>query len=321
MIIADDRGFGNTKVCIDGNIALLPSVVSRPQIVGMAAIGLKLDERPVVVRFGEYEFAVGANAWRWGAPYASLDYISLVAPERLALWYATLARLLPPDTEHVAGLVVGLPVPLLQDSDQAAYILEALKRRLKTRHHFQVSDASYDLTVTSLQVLAQPVGAYTDWVFDSDLQPRRGAGQMEVAILDIGMNTLDLFVIQGGRALPRYLGGDKMGVRRLLNLSTQDGRDAVEMDEQLRRGRLRPDDDALDIWLSEILAVIERTWPNLRRFGAVLPTGGGVTLLDQRLRLALAAKGAVVHWPDDPLVANVRGLWKWGAHQSERRGS
>ena len=42
MVIADDRGFGNTKVCVDGRIALLPSVVSRPQTVGMAAIGLKL---------------------------------------------------------------------------------------------------------------------------------------------------------------------------------------------------------------------------------------------------------------------------------------
>jgi len=321
MVIADDRGFGNTKVCVDGRIALLPSVVSRPQTVGMAAIGLKLDERPVVVRFAEHEFAVGANAWRWGAPYASLDYISLIAPERLALWYAALAQLLSPGIDHTAGLVVGLPVPLLQDSEQAAYILEALKRRLKTRHHFQVGDATFNLTVSNLQVLAQPVGAYTDWVFDGDLQPRRGAGQIEVAVLDIGMNTLDLFVIQGGRALPRYLGGDKVGVRRLIALSAQDGHDAVELDDQLRRGRLRPGEDALEIWLGEILAVIERTWPNLRRFGAVLPTGGGVTLLDQRLRLALAAKGAVVHWPNDPLVANVRGLWKWGVHQLDRKGT
>ena len=321
MVIADDRGFGNTKVCVDGRIALLPSVVSRPQTVGMAAIGLKLDERPVMVCFAEQEFAVGANAWRWGTPYASLDYISLIAPERLALWYATLAQLLPPDTDHVAGLIVGLPVPLLQDGEQAGFVLEALKRRLKTHHRFQVGDAAYDLAIASLQVLAQPVGAYTDWVFDSELQPRRGAGQTEVAVLDIGMNTLDLFVIQGGRAVPRYLGGDKVGVRRLINLIAKDGHDIVELDEQLRRGRLRPSDDALDIWLGEILAVIERTWPNLRRFGAVLPTGGGVTLLDQRLRLALAAKGAVVHWPHDPLIANVRGLWKWGAHQSERKGS
>jgi hypothetical protein len=27
---------------------------------------------------------------------------------------------------------------------------------------------------------------------------------------------------------------------------------------------------------------------------------------------ALAAKGAAIYWPDDPVAANVRGLWKYG---------
>ena len=319
MVIADDRGFGNTKVCVDGQIALLPSIVTRPQSLGLAAIGLKVETRPTSVAFDEHSFAVGAQAWQWGAPLFSLDFTSLVSPERLALLYAALAQLLTPDEPHSAALVVGLPVASLQDTEQAAYLLEALKRRVKTRHRFQVDDRPYELTVESLQVLAQPVGAYTDWVFDEELRARKGAGQMEVGVLDIGMNTLDLFAIQGGRALPRYVGGDKVGVRRLLSLQAANGQDLVELDAHLRSGRLQPSADALDIWLGEILAVVERTWPSLRRFGAVIPTGGGANVLRQRLHLALSAKGAALHWPDDPVTANVRGLWKWGVHQWERR--
>ncbi len=319
MVIADDRGFGNTKVCVDGRIAALPSIVTRPQSLGLAGIGLKVEARPTAVAFDEHVFAVGAQAWQWGAPLFSLDFTSLVSPERLALWYAALAQILTPDTPHSAALVVGLPVASLQDADQAAYLLDGLRRRVKARHHFRVDERAYDLTVDSLQVLAQPVGAYTDWVFDDELHARKGAGQMEAAVLDIGMNTLDLFAIQGGRALPRYVGGDKVGVRRLLSLLASDGQELVELDAYLRSGRLQPSGDALDIWLGEILAVVERTWPSVRRFGAVIPTGGGAVLLRQRLHLALSAKGAALHWPEDPITANVRGLWKWGVHQWERR--
>ena len=69
-----------------------------------------------------------------------------------------------------------------------------------------------------------------------------------------------------------------------------------------------------DKLLGEILGIIEQTWPNLRRFDTVIPSGGGAVILGDALRLALIAKGAAVHWPDDPVTANVIGLWKWGSH-------
>ena len=67
-------------------------------------------------------------------------------------------------------------------------------------------------------------------------------------------------------------------------------------------------------WLSEILASIERTWSNLRRFTTVIPAGGGSIVLGDILRLALISKGAAVSWPEDPSTTNVKGLWKWGAY-------
>jgi hypothetical protein len=35
-------------------------------------------------------------------------------------------------------------------------------------------------------------------------------------------------------------------------------------------------------------------------------------MLGQRLQDTLAAKGAALYWPDDPITANVCGLYKFG---------
>lgn len=172
----------------------------------------------------------------------------------------------------------------------------------------------YRINISRLKVLAQPVGAYADWLLDDELHIRKGGRQSEVATLDLGMNTLDLYVIQEGKVEPRFIGGDKVGVRRLLELVTANGHDPEELDADLRAGRLRPSKDQIESWLSEVLATIERTWPGLRRFDAVIPTGGGSMVLGDLLNLSLIAKGAAVSWPENPVTANVRGLWKWGTY-------
>jgi len=107
-------------------------------------------------------------------------------------------------------------------------------------------------------------------------------------------------------------------VRRLLELLARDGRDPEELDAELRSGRVKPDRSQLDSWLGGVLAAVERVWPSLRRFQAVIPTGGGALLLGELLQAALAARGAALFWPEEPVSANVRGLWKWGAHGVSR---
>lgn len=154
--------------------------------------------------------------------------------------------------------------------------------------------------------------AYVDWLYDAGMQLRPNGSKAEVAVMDIGMNTLDLYVVQGGQVLERHIGGAEVGVRRLLEILNANSRDLVEVDADLRNGRLRPAASQLDAWLTEILAAAKRSWPSLKRFNAVIPTGGGAMVLGDRLHTALAAKGAAIHWPNDPLTANVRGFWKYG---------
>jgi hypothetical protein len=175
-----------------------------------------------------------------------------------------------------------------------------------------VDGEKYSILIKKLNALPQPVGAYADWLLDAESHVRQGGVNAEVAVLDIGMNTLDLYVIQGWKVAPRFIGGGKLGIRRLLENMNTSARDLEELDSALRSGSLQPSVEQKTAWLGAILGSVERTWSSLRRFDAVIPTGGGTVLLGELLRSTLASKGAAVHWPTDPVSANVSGFYKWG---------
>ena len=67
------------------------------------------------------------------------------------------------------------------------------------------------------------------------------------------------------------------------------------------------------------LASIKRTVKNLKRFNSVILCGGGSVVLGNRLKVALESKGATVFVPDQPVVSNVRGFWKYGAKNGNVR--
>ncbi len=314
-VIALDPGFGNTKVCLDGRTIIVQSAVTRPRSMGLAAVGMKSAQRVDKVTLEQQTFAIGAGAWNHGSLLGGMDYTGLGSLERRALFFGALSQLLEPEASITGTLMVGLPVPLLQDQTQAEAVFARMKT-FKGQHKFQVNQHAYQIQIDRIKILAQPVGAYANWLLDENLRVRKNGNQSEVAVLDIGMNTLDLFVLQGGQVTPRFVGGGKVGVRRLLDMIRSDGFELQELDNALRRGELRASKEKLEVWMDEILASVEPIWPNLRRFSAIIPTGGGALLLGELLRLALISKGAAVHWPDDPITANVLGLWKWGSYVS-----
>lgn len=314
-VLALDPGYGNTKVCLDGHVACLQSAIARPQEVGLAATGMKIAAQVDLIQLEGNTFAIGPGTWHWGSLLSGRDYSALASLERRALAFGTLASLIKPGSYLVNNLVIGLPVPLLVDKLQATATMEALKE-YKREQHFTFNEQKYELFIDRLKVLAQPVGAYADWLLDEDLRTRNGGRNSEVAVLDLGMNTLDLYVIQDGKVEPRFVGGERVGVRSLLELLTTNGHDPEELDADLRSGRLRVPPTKMKSWLGKVLNAVDHSWPNLSRFDAVIPTGGGSLVLGDLLRLALIAKGAAVSWPADPVTANVRGLWKWGANAS-----
>ena len=313
MIAAFDPGNSNSKGCINGEFAMIPSAISRPKDIGHAGMGMKAATQVDIVETGGAKYAVGPGAWEHGDILGVLDYYSLASPERRALMEATFAAILPPGEHQITKLLYVMPVPLLRDKNQA----DSVKARLKSfkgEHHFRINAQEYLLHIERIQVLAQPVGAYADWVLDDELHQRSGTAKQKVAICDVGGGTLDLYVLQEGRPIPKNIGGGKFGVRRLLELLNANGRDLQELDHDLRTGHLRPTKAQLETWLDEILDCMEPVWKDLRHFDVVIPVGGGAALLGDLLRLALIAKGGYVHWPEDPIFTNVIGAWKWGVH-------
>ncbi len=326
-VVALDPGYGNTKICLsdpDGQgmkSVLLQSAVARGRSFGMAGIGMRLAQQATPVQFDGYDLLVGPGAWNWNTPENNLDYTALTSPGRQGLFYAALAQALPPGAYQIGQLVVGLPVPLLQDEVQAGGVMNALKA-YKGGHHFWVGEGEYCLEIERLKVLPQPVGAYADWLIDEELRFRIGNTKAEIGVLDLGQNTLDLYALQGGKVTPRFVGGGKLGVRRLLDLmdGSLAGRDAVEIDAELRSGKRKPAQVHLQSWLGEVMGAIERVWPNLRRFTAIIPGGGGSLLLGDLLRGALALHGAAVYWPADPVMTNAIGLWKYASALQRKEG-
>jgi len=312
-ILAVDPGFGDTKINVNGETVKITSAIARAKSVGMAGIGMKSASHATTIQYGWENYVIGEGAWHHGEMLTNRDYSALSSPERKALVFGAIAQVLEPDEYSFDTMVIGLPVPLLMDEVQGQAVMGGLKA-YKGEHLFSTERGKYKLQVNKLKALAQPVGGYADWLLDDALRIRKHGRNAEVAVLDIGMNTLDLYVIQDGKVLPRFIGGGKVGVRRLLELLSVNGHEPEELDAMIRTGKLRPSRDQLESWLSEILASIERTWSNLRRFTTVIPVGGGSIVLGEFLRLALISKGAAVYWPEDPSTTNVRGLWKWGAY-------
>jgi len=319
-VIAFDPGYGNTKICIDQQTTVLQSVVVRPRSVGLAATGMKSATQVTQVQIGDRLFGVGSGAWHWGDVYSNLDYTALASLERRALFYAGYAQLMQPGEFNFDMLVIGLPVPLLQNEQEAQRVMNNLKN-YKGVHEFEVNQQFYRVTIDHVKAMAQPAGAYANWLLDSELRSRKSARQCEVAVLDIGMNTADLYVVQDGRVEPRYIGGGKLGVRRLFNLLSDDGHDMQELDMELQSGRLRLPEKGLESWMEEIMGLVERTWPSLKRFSAVIPAGGGSAILGDMLRVTLASKGAALYWPENLVTANVVGLWKYTTARIIREAS
>jgi len=99
-----------------------------------------------------------------------------------------------------------------------------------------------------------------------------------------------------------------VGVRRLLDLAAP-GAPYHEADVLVRDGRIPG--EARATWLSEILGTAERVWNGVR-LDLLLLVGGGAVLLQEEREAFRRAFRTEVLVPEGAVIANARGLWKWG---------
>ncbi len=222
----------------------------------------------------------------------------------------------------VNNLYVGLPIAALM-GDEAQATQRAVREAWVGEHRWTADGEAQRLSIENVVVASQPVGAMFDYLLNNrgEMTPdKRLVFKQEIGVLGIGMNTVDLLVVKSGAPVDRFIAGETIGVRRMLDLCNADGLYSLaELDDQLRSGTLDTS-TALPVWEREVLGLIEKQWGKFfKRFAVVVVVGGGAILLRDGLLRRFSGKSFV---PDDPVIATARGLYKYAlmkAAKSEGR--
>jgi hypothetical protein len=267
-----------------------------------------------------------------------MDFLRLRdGPELRALFYDAFYGLLGEACreqkrrgQHRVNVMVGLPVEVMADREQARATLRALRGWMVTRHKYTVNGHEVTLDVENVKVMAQPAGTFFAWGLNNHgtWVRDRSALRAPVAICDIGFHTLDLFTVEGGEVVARFTGGDTVGMRRsaelIINaLRTGHGVDLSlhEADALVRQRhprlhtaggevKLRAQvDQALDTTAAAVVTFVERQWGNGRQFAHLLFTGGGAEALKGTL-LRQYPHGVVL---PNAVTANALGLARYAA--------
>lgn len=336
-----DPGFGNMTIAEiqDGNIvtATTPSVVGvgTTEIGALSMAGITKARRtdiPHTVRFEGIEYLVGAGVPEYGKPIERMDFNRFGdSPELRALLYATLHRLLNGGSSQVA-MVVGLPVEVLHDQALAGAVEREMRRWMLGQHTFTVNGETGTCEVEQLKVdIAQPLATWADWGMDAAGSWVRGAEAVKapVLVIDPGFNTLDMIVIEGGKIMTRYTGGETLGMRRAAemlieqierrykvdDLSLHEADEFIQAVVNRKPAKIHVDGQpvdvsrearqALDSLGAMVVRFVEQKVKNAKRFKVILTGGGSIALggaLVERYPAAVVV--------DDPVQANARGLAK-----------
>jgi plasmid segregation protein ParM len=341
QVIGFDPGYGGTKASlVNGSMEAVafPSVVG----VGSTAMGLlnemstptpgrrRRPHTPDEVCFDGMSYLVGKYVTEFVQPVERMDFQRLSGgPELRALFYTALHRLLGPGTHSGLCVMVGLPVEVMADLELARSTRRELCGWMVGEHRYHLGSGETILQIERVEILAQPAGSYFAWGLDQGGGWAREVGALKemVAVCDLGFNTADLFVLQGGNVVARYTTGATTGMRRAAELVAQTVQQQhgitlslYEADSLLRERtpRLSTADGLIDLSalvhqgrervVSGLLQLIERRWQSARQFRHVLFTGGG----SEALRDVLAR-----HYPHgmvlpEPVTANAVGLAKYG---------
>lgn len=346
--IAVDVGFDAFKVSviIDNQIYsyTLRSVVGVGDTnLGQLQTGITRQKNLKVNTFstGNQTLLVGPGVEFFTRPISRLD-LERVSPcvENEALTFVSISNFLsnidPNDQNNknrseVISLIIALPVQVLQGPD-AKQVIQSLETWLIGSHNFCCNGIEWDLTISSIKTMAQPLGSFFEWGLALTGEWQRSVNDLKssVAILDQGFNTSDLFHLNEGQIVKRYTGGETLGQRRAakimqdlveqrfgkkLSLSEADNLIRQSISNSTRSNQQELKDlskRALDVAASELRSYISQIWEDGKQFDKIILTGGGTIALGNRLRSFFSN---AIELPD-PVTANARGL----ARFAQRKG-
>lgn len=321
-----DAGFGASKLFSDFGPSIIQTAVAIEDARRAGAAGaLKVaggDAYHVQIDGGEL-YAVGAGAWLTGTTGNTYAFNALTSPERLAQLYAGLHES-NIDSNEVVSLIVGLPIEAMTNEGMMATIRAGLKA-MKRGHLFSVNGKPYCVMIESIRVMAQPAGAYFDFKFPVGEEPRY-TKDMLIAVADIGRNTFDLFTGLNGKIVTACVGGAPLGSRyvldRMMSQRPRGIKSIQQLDAMVRDGKAGKllTRALLDEWAGAVFSFMLDTLGDLGDYPQIVMTGGGVHMLHDALKPLLKSAGALVHVPDNPVIANARGLYSYLQDKERNNG-
>jgi len=316
--LAIDHGAGNIKVYGPNGGIILPSIAALAQGDEIRRVtGLHTTKPPLKIYANGTTFYIGDNAHDWGRPVENLDDSRFItgSPETVALTYGALTTYAQQcDAYNLMDdeitVTAGLPQSTLT-GDAAAETARGIRSWLRQHHDWAADMEPWGCTIADVSITSQAAGALFDFFLDDTgdfITDHKPEFAKEIAVLSVGMNTLEMLVTESGTIKQRFTDSETLGVRRLLELcDPQELYSRGELDSALRSGALDYKDH-LPVWAAEISGRLEQRWGRaLRRFRRVIVVGGGAMLLNGELTGRFAGRG---HVPDDPIISVARGLYK-----------
>lgn len=307
-----DPGFGGFKIYSRGQGLELMSQVAPnggQHLDGM--LGLKQAERPLIVETTDGEFYVGAHTHQYGRLVENLNFDRLNnSPEIRALLYGAWTKYMQAYGIFDAPLSLMVALPIQTMGEDMREYRKSICEWLRDSHTWKADGVSYGVTVDRVRTNSQPALALFDFVLDDAavrIPKHNFALNSEIGIISVGFNTVELMVVENSTVTEAATGGEKFGVRRLLELLNPNKKYKLgHLEMKLREGTLNYQ-EKLPTWANEVNGVIEEIWDKaLDRFPAILVVGGGPLLLGDYLRLQ--GKGIVL---DNPVMAIARGSDKF----------
>lgn len=268
-------------------------------------------------------------------------YVACVGAERLQDWNRVLhedypgtasyralyyAALLLAEQEVIDRVVTGLPVSQYLDRQRREALTKALggEHRVTARRTVRVRDT---------QVIPQPVGGYMNLVWSHD--DLGLLDEARVLVIDPGFFSVDWVLVVGGEVRTRSSGTSHQATSVLLEEAGRligvehGGRPGRErLENALRRGQeqvlLFGQPVAIRPYLEKaasrtvpiaLTALRESLRTEADGVDLILLVGGGAGLFEAFVRSLFPRSQVIV--PNEPVLANARGFWYFGAPGEE----
>lgn len=326
MIIGIDVGYGQTKAVADnGQLVCFPSLVAPAEFIRFQAdVGAPVQPNGLTLYdTTDGDLFVGELAARQGRPGAvrsPRDRDRVTDPIMTHLADAAFARLLHGVDYTRARVVTGLPVDYYRDADQLA-------DHLRGQHLAQTDGHSVVVDVEEVLVVPQPFGALLSILLDERgrlMADVAHLAQGRVAVLDVGMFTSDLILVDGLEYIEAGSGSLEVGVstalemlRKVLLDEHRISYEPHQLEVAIRRGWLVIDGQTVHLnglagdhlsTIAQSVGARARTLWNVGTLSAIVLAGGGALALQRWLEPHF--KQAI--YAPDAAMANVTGFLHYG---------